>query len=176
MCYSVLTGVVYWALCVFCVFYCCLFYLSRLSVVCVLSVYWTAFVRNKLYISNQLVFLVRFASNFTIVFIFIMCLSNNSGIDSSQSLPHASKVLINGFAPNSQWRRVWSLARMSLDVKVKGQWSRSPGTKTHLAFPSPTGSIRMVMRLLQTECSSSGRQHSVPAAGDFGGLRAVHVW
>jgi len=28
---------------------------------------------------------------------------------------------LNGFAPNSQARRVWSLAGMSLKVKVKGQ-------------------------------------------------------
>jgi len=28
---------------------------------------------------------------------------------------------LNGFAPNSHGRRVWSLARMSLKVKVKGQ-------------------------------------------------------
>jgi len=80
-------------------------------------------------ISNQLVFLVRFKLHYCIIF--VMCLSNNSGIDLSQSLPHRSKVLLNGFAPNSQWRRVWSLARMSLDVKLKGQCqrSRSPGTK-----------------------------------------------
>ena len=36
----------------------------------------------------------------------------------------------DGFAPNSRGRRVWSLDRKSLDVKVKGQRSRSPGTKT----------------------------------------------
>jgi len=28
---------------------------------------------------------------------------------------------LNGFAPNSQGRRVWSLARTCLKVKVKGQ-------------------------------------------------------
>jgi len=33
---------------------------------------------------------------------------------------------LHGFAPNSQARRVWSLARTSLNVKVKGQ-----GTKKH---------------------------------------------
>jgi len=37
---------------------------------------------------------------------------------------------LNGFAPNSQGRRVCSLAGMSLRVKVKGQRSRSPRTKT----------------------------------------------
>jgi len=30
----------------------------------------------------------------------------------------------NGFAPNSQGRHAWSLARTSLNVKVKGQRSR----------------------------------------------------
>jgi len=32
-----------------------------------------------------------------------------------------SREPLNGFAPNSQGRRVWSLARMSLNIKVKGQ-------------------------------------------------------
>jgi len=32
-----------------------------------------------------------------------------------------SQEPLNGFAPNSQGRRVWSLTRMSLMVKVKGQ-------------------------------------------------------
>jgi len=38
--------------------------------------------------------------------------------------------LLNKFAPNSQGRRVWSLIRNSLNVKVKGQRSRSPRRKT----------------------------------------------
>jgi len=33
----------------------------------------------------------------------------------------------NGFAPNSQGRRVWSLARTSLNVKVKGQGHQGQG-------------------------------------------------
>jgi len=50
-----------------------------------------------------------------------------------------SQELLNGFAPNSQgghvWSLAWSLAQGSLNVmvkgqvKVKGQRSRSPGTK-----------------------------------------------
>ena len=36
---------------------------------------------------------------------------------------------LNGFAPNSHGRRVWSLARKSLNVRVKGQRLRSPGIK-----------------------------------------------
>ena len=41
-----------------------------------------------------------------------------------------SREPLNGFAPNSQGRRIWSLAWMSLNVKVKVQRSRSPGIKT----------------------------------------------
>jgi len=55
---------------------------------------------------------------------------------------------LNGFAPNSHGRRVWSLARTSSKVKVLTltfKLTRSPGTKT--AF-----------------------------SGHFGGLRAVYVW
>ena len=48
----------------------------------------------------------------------------------------------NGFAPNSHERRVWSLARMSLKVKVKGQRSRSPGTE--MAFFGIFGGLRAV--------------------------------
>jgi len=39
-----------------------------------------------------------------------------------------SRETLNGFAPNSLGRRVWFLARTSLNVKIKGQRSRSPGT------------------------------------------------
>ena len=42
---------------------------------------------------------------------------------------------LNGFAPNSQRRRVWSLARTSLNVKVKGQGHQ--GQQTRCALPSP---------------------------------------
>jgi len=42
---------------------------------------------------------------------------------------------LNGFAPNSQERRVWSLARINLNVKVRGQRSRSPGTKNGIFRP-----------------------------------------
>jgi len=48
------------------------------------------------------------------------------------------KILLepqNGFAPNSRGRRVWSVARKSLNVKVKGQRSRSPGTENALCTP-----------------------------------------
>jgi len=39
---------------------------------------------------------------------------------------------LNRFGPNSHGRRVWSFARTSFNVKVKGQRSRSPGTKNAL--------------------------------------------
>jgi len=54
----------------------------------------------------------------------------------------------NGFAPNSHERRVWSLARMSLKVKVKGQGSRSWGTKRHFRpFRRPGCGLRSFWRL-----------------------------
>jgi len=49
---------------------------------------------------------------------------------------------LNGFAPNSHGRRVWSIAQTSLKVKVKDQRSRSPGTKT--AFFGPFGGLHAV--------------------------------
>jgi len=39
---------------------------------------------------------------------------------------------VNGFAPNSHGRRVWSIARTSLKVKDKSQRSRSAGTKNDI--------------------------------------------
>jgi len=59
--------------------------------------------------------------------------------------------LLNGFAPNSQGRRVWSLAWTSLNVKIRGQRSRSPGTNF---LPVENGVMRV---------------HSC-------GLRVVYVW
>jgi len=52
-----------------------------------------------------------------------------------------SPELQNGFAPNSQGRRVWSLARTSLKVKVKGQDHQEQKT----AIFGPFGSLRAVM-------------------------------
>ena len=45
------------------------------------------------------------------------------------SVPQISRESLNGFALNSQEIRVWSLARTTLNVKVKGQRSRLPETK-----------------------------------------------
>jgi len=43
------------------------------------------------------------------------------------------RELLDGYVPNSHERCVWSLDRTSLNVKVKGQSSRSPGTKTEFS-------------------------------------------
>jgi len=40
-----------------------------------------------------------------------------------------SREPLNAFAPNSQGKRVWSLALTNLRAKVKSQMSRSPDTK-----------------------------------------------
>jgi len=53
-----------------------------------------------------------------------------------------SREPLNGFTPNSHGRRVQSLARTSLKVKVRGQRSRSPGTKT--VFFGHFGGLRAV--------------------------------
>jgi len=47
---------------------------------------------------------------------------------------------LNGFAPNSRGRHIWSLAWMSLNVKVKGQghWEQK------LAFVGPLSSLHAV--------------------------------
>jgi len=49
-------------------------------------------------------------------------------------VPQISREPLNGYAPYSQGGRVWSLARTSLNVKVKGQRPKSPGTKTKKCF------------------------------------------
>jgi len=46
-----------------------------------------------------------------------------------------SREPLNGLAPNSHRRRLWSFARTSLKVKVKGQRSKSPGTKNDSFVP-----------------------------------------
>jgi len=46
-----------------------------------------------------------------------------------------SREPLNGFTPNSHGRRVWSVARTSLNVKVKGQGHQ--GQQTRCALPSP---------------------------------------
>jgi len=46
-----------------------------------------------------------------------------------------SREVVNRFAPNSHGRRVWYRAPTSLNVKVKGQSSRSQGTKHSIFGP-----------------------------------------
>ena len=55
-----------------------------------------------------------------------------------------SREPLNGFAPNSQERRVQSIARSILNVKVKDQRSRSPGTKNGFGAPITPRNERMV--------------------------------
>jgi len=47
-----------------------------------------------------------------------------------------SRESLNGFAPNSQDRRVWSFARMNFNVKVKGQGDQGQKRILHCHHPS----------------------------------------
>ena len=67
-----------------------------------------------------------------------------------------SREPLNGFATNSQGRRVWSLARTSLNVKVKGQKSKVKVTsdkkrsvQSHQS-PSPAAVQTLETNLLQS--------------------------
>jgi len=80
-------------------------------------------------------------------------------------VPQISPEQLNGYAPNSHGRPIWSLARTSLNVKVKGQGQGHQGQKTWLALPSPPGSVRMV-------CTRS-RQREAAADGTIPSLRGV---
>ena len=82
-----------------------------------------------------------------------------------------SRELPNGFVPNSQKSRIWSLAQTTLNVKVKDQRSRSPETKkTGCALPLPPTATEWIAL-----AENNVTRHSVAARGDFGGLRAVCV-
>ena len=86
-----------------------------------------------------------------------------------------SRERLNGFTPNLQRRRVWSLARMSLNVKVKGQRSRSSG-KNALGTPVTPVKVRMVCaRCKRSQSAADGPIPSLPG-GDLRGLRTVYVW
>ena len=76
-----------------------------------------------------------------------------------------SRERLNGFAPNSQGRRVWSIAGKSLNVKVKSQGHQRQKRAWHSHHPRQR---RKGTRSLQVTSRSSGRHHSVPAGGDFG--------
>jgi len=91
-------------------------------------------------------------------------------------VPQISGEWLNRFVPNSHGGSVQSLTQTSLNVKVKGQRSRSPGTKNALSTLITPDSIRMV-------CARC-KQHAAAAAADGairllpGGiiLSAVYVW
>ena len=69
-------------------------------------------------------------------------------------VPQISREPLNRFAPNSQGRHVWTLARMSLNVKVKGRGHQ--GQKTCLPLPSPSGSVRMVCARCKQRAAAAG--------------------
>jgi len=57
-----------------------------------------------------------------------------------------SRELLNGFTPHG--KRVWFLARTTLEAKVKGQRSRPPGTKRHFwSFRQAARGLRLVKHL-----------------------------
>jgi len=70
-------------------------------------------------------------------------------------------------APNSQGRRVWSLARMSLNVKVKGQRSTSPGTKKRAVWTEWTALVADNVAQAASATSRSLRR------GVFAGMREL---
>jgi len=79
---------------------------------------------------------------------------------------------LNGFAPNSHGRRVWSLTGTSLNVKVKGQGHQG---KNALCTPVTLAAMEW-NTLAANNVIRQQSGHSVTAGGDFVGLRAVCVW
>jgi len=73
---------------------------------------------------------------------------------------------LNGFAPNSQARHVWSFAQTSLNVK--GQ--------AHQGLPSPPAAMEWNVlaanNVMQQQMGPFRRCQGV----DFGGLCAIYVW
>jgi len=75
-------------------------------------------------------------------------------------VPQISPEPLNGLAQNSHGRRVWSLARMSLNVKVKGQGHQGQKRDFHSRHPRQQ---RNGTRLLQmTSRSGDGTIPSLP--------------
>jgi len=67
---------------------------------------------------------------------------------------------LNGFAPNSQGRRVWSLAQISLNVKVKGQGHH--GLKTGVSVDISGAAERICVKFTRKTCL-------VPRSDEFEG-------
>jgi len=75
-----------------------------------------------------------------------------------------SQERLNGFAPNSQGRRVWSLARMSLNVKSKVKVTRDEKRAVHSHHPRQRrNGLVCCMQRVTMHCQ-------------WGGLRAFYVW
>ena len=82
---------------------------------------------------------------------------------------------LNGFAPNSHGRRVWSFARTSLNVKVKGQRSKVEDTrdkKRAVHSEHPQQCERDGTPSLQRRASSRSPD-SIAAEGVFAVMRAL---
>jgi len=73
-----------------------------------------------------------------------------------------------------QRRKNFGPALGQLGVNIKGQSYH--GQKTWCVLPSPPRQHTNGMRSLQTTSSCRGRDHSVTARGNFGGLRAICDW
>jgi len=58
-----------------------------------------------------------------------------------------SLELLNGFAPNSQGRRVWSLTQTSLKVKIKGQGHQEQKNGIFRPFWRPACGLCFVIHL-----------------------------
>jgi len=130
------------------------FFSLSFSSVCTVDVFCVVVVQFLPHASTRKVLFLALSVTF---FIFLVGQSNISGTA----------------APISQRRRIRYLARVSLNVNVKGQRSRPPGTKKGklLRHPHRQCVVKRVCRTLQVTCSRR-RDYSVAAGGD--GLKVVH--
>jgi len=81
---------------------------------------------------------------------------------------------LNGFAPNSHWRRVWSFARTSWNVKIKSQRPRSPGTKNALCtHNTPTVWTKWNGVVADNVAQAAGASIWSLARGVFAGLHSA---
>ena len=92
-----------------------------------------------------------------------------------------SREPLNGSAPNSQQRRVLSLAQTSLNVKVKGEGHQGQKLKNCCVIPIDNALEGVRCTPYMTSSGSGCRvDHSIAAGGVTGvhadgGLRAVYV-